>query len=93
MENSFELINERLQKIEVLLQQLLQQTQTAIEENYTDQLMATGELAMYFGVSRSTVYKMKSTLDMPFIKIGKMLLFSRKDIDNWLNNYRSKNNG
>lgn len=93
MENPFELINERLQKIEDLLQQLLQQKQSSIEENYADQLMAAGELAMYFGISRSTVYKMKSTLDMPFIKIGKMLLFSRKDIDNWLNNYRSKNNG
>lgn len=88
MENPFELINERLQKIEDLLQQLLQQEPPVVEENFSNQLMSVEEVAKYIGLSKPTIYTMKSNKDIPFIKTGKKLLFRRKDIDEWLNKHR-----
>lgn len=80
-------------KIEDLLQEIVQKNPLVHEVNHDNELMSIDELAKYLRLSKSTIYKLKSTREIPSFKTGKILMFKRKDIDNWLNNYRSKNNG
>ncbi len=42
------------------------------------------ELSEYIHMSSSTIYKKSSQRKIPFIKVGKTLLFQRDAIDDWL---------
>lgn len=90
MENPFELINERLQKIKELLQELVQGKSSVHKVNHDNDMMSIDELAKYLRLSKSTIYRLKSTREIPCFKTGKILVFKRKDVDEWLERCRSK---
>ena len=49
------------------------------------EVLTADECAQYLGVSRSYLYKMTMARKIPFSKpLGKMLFFSRVDIEAWL---------
>ncbi|HDR7911768.1 DNA-binding protein [Bacillus cereus] len=48
------------------------------------QTLNVQEIANYIGVSRDLIYKMVRTNEIPFIRIGKRLLFRKESIDKWL---------
>lgn len=50
----------------------------------TRQILTVQEIANYIGVSRDLIYKMVRTNEIPFIRIGKRLLFRKESIDQWL---------
>ena len=52
--------------------------------------MSIDEFAKYLRLSKSTIYKLKSTREIPCFKTGKILIFKRKDVDEWLKRCRSK---
>lgn len=55
-----------------------------------DKLMDTKEVMEYLSVPRITVYYLIRKKGLPVIKIGRrMLRFSKKDIDNWLDTYKN----
>ena len=49
--------------------------------------MTVKELSEYLGISESTVYKYTSGRLLPFLKIGRRLLFRAEDIDEWVKSH------
>ena len=52
--------------------------------------MTKRELMEYLRISKGTVDKMMKQRDLPFLKLGKRVLFKRCEIDAWLEKYRVK---
>lgn len=48
------------------------------------ELMTVDELAQYLCVTPDTVYRKVRTGEIPSIRIGRLLRFSKKTIENWL---------
>ena len=48
------------------------------------ELMTVDELAEYLGVTRDTVYRKVKTGEIPSIRIGRLLRFPKKTIEDWL---------
>ena len=42
------------------------------------------QLAVYIGVSKSTIHKYTSSRVLPFMKVGGRLLFRIEDVDEWI---------
>lgn len=84
MENPFEIINQRLERIEVLMQKLYE-TKNATETGATiSPIMTIKQVSAYLDLSLSALYKMTSTKEIPHAKRGKRLYFDKKDIDAWV---------
>jgi excisionase family DNA binding protein len=47
-------------------------------------LMTVDELAEYLGITRDTVYRKVKAGEIPSIRIGRLLRFPKKTIENWL---------
>ena len=78
MKNNNLSIEERLENIEKLL--LNQKTVLNLEE-----------LSIYIGLSKSTIYKLSSTQNIPFYRPrGKYIYFNKSEIDRWLLRNRVK---
>ncbi len=82
MENPFELILERLDRIERKIDNL---------ENFEPkvELMNVTQLAEYLDLSKATIYGKVHRDDIPYIKKGKRLRFRKNKIDNWLSSGQS----
>lgn len=92
MENPFELILERLDRIEYLIRHNNEVKPKQEEQESGDKLMNVVALAEYLSLSPTTIYSMTHRRDVPFYKKGKRLYFRQSDIDNWINEGRSKTN-
>lgn len=87
-----ERMEERLSAVEAALQQLgpvpvLQERLVQLENNIysTKNMLTFDEACQYLGVSESLLYKLTSTKDVPHFKPrGKMLYFSKTELDAWL---------
>ena len=80
MENPFEIILERLGRIEEAIAKL----------NFNGSLTNTNDpmdvkdLSAYLKISASTIYKFTSTRSIPYYKNGKRLFFKREEINDWI---------
>ncbi|APG59016.1 helix-turn-helix transcriptional regulator [Christiangramia salexigens] len=83
MENPFELILERLDRIERKLDLL---------ENgpSQDQLMTIEEVAQYIHYQKTSIYGLVQKRKIPFIKGSGKLHFRKSEIDNWLDQRKVK---
>ena len=54
--------------------------------------VTVAELAKYLNVSKASVYSKiyAGTLDVAYIKMGKMLRFLRSDVEDWINRKREE---
>ena len=86
MENPFELILERLDRIEKAIASL--NTTNPIQVNNTP--MDVKDLSVYLKLSISAIYKLTSTSEIPHYKSGKRLYFKKEDIDEWIFSNRIK---
>ncbi len=86
MENPFELILERLDRIEKAITSL--NTTNPIQVNNTP--MDVKDLSVYLKLSISAIYKLTSTSEIPHYKSGKRLYFKKEDIDEWIFSNRIK---
>jgi excisionase family DNA binding protein len=84
MENPFEIINQRLERIELLLQNIYSASNISEAGIATTPIMNIKQLATYLDLSVSALYKMTSTKEIPHAKRGKRLYFDKKDIDAWV---------
>ena len=91
MENPFEVIIERLDRIENALNQLLNGKKND-DVPIGDHLMNIQDVAEYLSLSVSTVYGKCHRNDIPRIKKGKRLYFLKNDIDAWLAESKQKTN-
>jgi excisionase family DNA binding protein len=86
MENPFELILERLDRIEKAINSI--NISTPIPVNKAP--MGVKELSEYLKLSDSAIYKLTFTNQIPHYKSGKKLYFKKVDIDKWLDTKRIK---
>lgn len=84
MENPFELLNERLNRIETLLENIYNQRIIPEAGDVSPKIMTTKTVATYLNVTPSTIYKMTSSREIPHSKRGKILYFDKKEIDEWV---------
>ena len=52
--------------------------------------MTVVQVADYIGISRPTVYKYTSSRILPFLRIGRRLLFRVAEIDEWMEAHSEK---
>ena len=88
MENPFELIMERLDRIERAIENL--KTANPIQVNNAP--MNVKEVSKYLNISVSAIYKRTSTCEIPHYKSGKRLYFKKEDIDEWIYANKVKTN-
>jgi excisionase family DNA binding protein len=80
MENPFEIILERLDRIEKAIEQLSVNGPLAHKNDPMD----VKDLAAYLKISASAIYKFTSARSIPYYKNGKRLFFKREEINDWI---------
>ena len=53
-------------------------------ERITRRLLTIDETAEYLGLAPTTLYKMVNQRRMPYVKVGRLLRFDSRLIDEWL---------
>jgi excisionase family DNA binding protein len=80
MENPFELILERLDRIEKAIENL--KTANPIQVNNAP--MNVKEVSKYLNISVSAIYKRTFKNEIPHYKYAKILYFKKEEIDEWI---------
>ncbi len=91
MENPFDFILARLDRIEKILLEIRDApiVETQITAG-TKELMKIEEVAEYLYLKKQTIYGFTSRRKIPYIKIGRRVYFKRSEIDEFLNKGRRK---
>ena len=84
MENPFEIINERLERIENLLKNIYSNIGTKESNFITSKILDIEQLSNYLGLSKSHIYKLTSKYTIPHSKRGKRLYFDKETINSWV---------
>ena len=90
MENPFEIINQRLNRIEKLLEANLESLCNTKITNSIPTLMTIKDVANYLNLSIPTIYGYTAKKNIPHYKRGKKLYFDKNDIDEWILEGRQK---
>lgn len=80
MENPFEIIFEKLERIEKQLKSLHDNQHLV----FSPQIMTIEDLASYLSLSKATIYGYTFRNTIPYTKRGKRLYFEKSAIDDWL---------
>ena len=86
MENPFELIMERLDRIENAISDLKKENTIKTESK----AMNVSEVAKYLNSNIPSIYGLTSRAEIPHYKIAKKLFFKKEEIDEWLNSKKIK---
>lgn len=86
MENPFELILERLDRIEKAIHNLNLSNAITVEEKTMNIL----EVANYIKVAKTSIYGLTHQKKIPYYKVGKKLYFKKSEIDEWIFSKRIK---
>lgn len=87
IENPFQLLVEKLNHIEEVLQELRMQIQAPQETPESD-LLSIVQASELLGIAKNTIYGLSSESKIPVIKKGKRLYFSKKELLEWLRSGR-----
>lgn len=85
MENPFEIILERLDRIEKAIQQI-----NPIPSNEEDELMTIEQLADFINFPKTTIYGFTHGQKIPYYKNGRRLYFKKSEIIAWIDSKRVK---
>ena len=88
MNNPFDEINDRLEKIEVLLSQLIRSN--AEQEPKEENILNVQGAADFLHESKATIYSRTSRREIPFYKRGKRIYFKRVELIEWLERGRKQ---
>ena len=93
MENPFEVIIQRLDKIERLIYELKKpNTITTNNENYSTEILNMNQAVDYLTLTKSAIYKFTSGRGIPHFKRGKKIYFKKSELDEWLTKNRISTN-
>jgi excisionase family DNA binding protein len=81
MENPFEIILQKLEKIEKSIEELKNQNKES--KIKVQELLSCVELAEYINLKVSTIYSLVHQKKIPYYKKGK-LYFNKSEIDKWI---------
>ena len=70
MENPFEIIIERLDKIEKMLLEMSKKVVSESQVSKSEEFMTVEQLAEYLTLARQTIYGLCSAKDLPYFKRG-----------------------
>lgn len=85
MENPFELINERLDKIEKLLKNINDKIVGNTGSNTSlPTIMNVEQIADYLNLTKPTIYGLVHKREIPHFKKGKRLYFDKENINQWI---------
>ncbi len=90
MNNPFEVIDARLSNIETLLLDLTNPPKENITTEPQDQFLTIQEAAEFLKLSVPTLYSKVSKMELPVMKRGKRLYFSRMELIEYLKQGRTK---
>jgi len=88
MENPFEIIVQRLENIEKLLNELTKNVNNTKFKEDTDEIMTVEQLSTYLTIARQTIYGKCAAKEIPYFKTGKRVYFKKSEINDWLNSGR-----
>jgi excisionase family DNA binding protein len=89
MENPFSQINERLSNLEQLISELTEQSKQAATNEGND-LLTIEEAGELLHLSKATIYSKCSLRELPYMKRGKRLFFSREELLAYLKTGRKR---
>ena len=84
MENPFEIIDERLSRIESLLEKTFAKINEFDSNSSVRKIMNVEQVSNYLGVSKAYIYKLTGSNNIPHSKRGNRLYFEQKTINNWV---------
>jgi excisionase family DNA binding protein len=84
MENPFEIINQRLDRIEFLLEKINSNLEGKNTKGHYPEIMDIMQITAYLNVSKSFIYKMTSSNNIPHSKKGKKLYFDKEIVTKWV---------
>lgn len=84
MENPFEVIMEKLDRIERMVTRIRENQEIKETQETSKEIMNVQQVADYLSISKQTVYGMTCRMEVPFYKRGKKNYFKKSDIDEWL---------
>jgi excisionase family DNA binding protein len=89
MENPFEILNRKLDRIIVLLEQ---RWSVKVPEKTPGEkdIMDIEETAVYLGCSRQTIYGYTSRRTIPHFKMHKRVMFRKQELIDWITEGRVK---
>ncbi|MCF8293993.1 MAG: helix-turn-helix domain-containing protein [Chitinophagaceae bacterium] len=90
MENPFELILEKLNKLEKDILEIKEIKYHAASGINSNELMNIQQVAEYLSLSVPTLYGYTSHMEIPHMKRNKRLYFRKAEIDEWLLKSRRK---
>ena len=88
MPRMIELISSKLETIEWLIKQ--QKPSQQFEE--TDEILGVEETAEFLGLKKQTIYQKRMSGELPFMKRGKKLYFSKKELTAYLKEGKGMSN-
>ena len=88
MENPFDIIVQRLDSIEKLLNELSKNANNSKPQKDTDEIMTVEQLSDYLTIARQTIYEKCTKKEIPYFKAGKRLYFKKSVINDWINSGR-----
>ncbi|GGF49187.1 helix-turn-helix domain-containing protein [Echinicola rosea] len=83
---SFKEMARQLDALNRKIDQLVDQTHS----EYGSEVMSIDEAAKFLKLTKSTLYKKTSLNEIPFCKTGKVIVFFKKDLVEWLKDHRVK---
>lgn len=90
MENPFEVIMEKLDRIERMVTIIREYQEIKETLDNGKEIMNVQQVADYLSIAKQTVYGMTCRSKVPYYKRGKRLYFQKSDIDEWLLTARRK---
>ena len=92
MHNPFELLEKRLSNIETILLDLKHQPKEVAPTEHPDQLLTIQQAAELLSLTVPTLYTKVSKGELPSMKRGKRLYFSRAELLDYIKAGRKKSN-
>lgn len=90
MTNPFEILEERLIRIEHLLTDLKLSIQKQNAQEESEELLSAKQAAALLNIALPTLYGYTSRMEIPVSKKGKRLYFSKKELLDWVMQGRQK---
>ncbi len=89
MENPFEVIQNKLDRITELLEKLISTQEGAHKKNESE-IMTIDDASALLSISKQTIYRYTSSRHIPHFKKGKKLYFKKEDLIKWVQEVKIK---
>ncbi|ARV14828.1 helix-turn-helix domain-containing protein [Polaribacter sp. SA4-12] len=84
MENPFEIINQRLDRIEFLLEKINSNIERNTSKSNYPEIMGINQLTEYLNLSKTYIYQLTRTRCIPHSKKGNKLYFDKEVVTKWV---------